>query len=161
MKKKILSVLTIMAFFFAVGAPIIASAASGTASLDRCIISPSNASRLANMEVECGYTTVDGGSSIGGVPTEKVACPYSDPEGNCGACCLLSAVFNLTDWIFIGLMTISALMIIYGAYCFVMAGANPDKATTGRNLLMYAAIGIAVAFFSRALPSLVKLVMGV
>lgn len=161
MKKKILSVLTLIAFFFTVGVPIIASAASGTAALDRCLISPGNAAKLANMEVYCGYTTTDGGSGVSGVPTEKVACPYGDSEGNCGACCLLSAVFNLTDWIFIGLMTISALMIIYGAYCFVMAGADPNKAATGKSLLMYAAIGIAVAFFSRALPTVVKLVMGV
>jgi len=161
MKNKILSVLAIIAFFFTVSAPIIASAASGTEALDRCIISPSTAAKLANMEVDCGYSTIDGGSSVSGVPTEKVACPYSNTQGNCGACCLLSAVFNLTDWIFIGLMTVSALMIIYGAYCFVMAGADPEKAKTGKNLLMYAAIGIAVAFFSRALPTLVKLVMGV
>jgi hypothetical protein len=161
MKNKILSVLALIAFFFIVGAPAIAGAASGTNALDRCIISPANAARLSNMDVNCGYTTIDGGSGVSGTPSEKVACPYSDNEGNCGACCLLSAVFNLTDWIFIGLMTISALMIIYGAYCFVMAGANPDKAQTGKNLLMYAAIGIAVAFFSRALPTLVKLVMGV
>ena len=160
MKNKILSVLAMIAFSFLVSAPIIASAASGTAALDRCIISPANVSRLANMEVSCGYTALDGSLAPDTI-TDKVACPYSNTEGNCGACCLLSAVFNLTDWIFIGLMTVSALMIIYGAYNFVMAGADPAKATTGKNLLMYAAIGIAVAFFSRALPTVVKLVMGV
>ncbi|MDD5639921.1 MAG: hypothetical protein PHR47_03975 [Candidatus Pacebacteria bacterium] len=160
MKNKILSALLFIALFFTISAPVFVGATSGTEALDRCIISAANAARLVNMEVECGYTTTDG-NPVSGTPTEKAACPYSNQDGNCGACCLLSAVFNLTDWIFIGLMTISALMIIYGAYCFVMAGADPEKAKTGRSLLMYAAIGIAVAFFSRALPTLVKLVMGV
>ncbi|MCK9393735.1 hypothetical protein M0Q03_02930, partial [bacterium] len=105
MKNKILSALLFITLFFTIGAPALVGAASGTAALDRCIISPANAARLVNMEVECTYTAIDG-SPISGTPTEKVACPYSNNDGNCGACCLLSAVFNLTDWIFIGLMTI-------------------------------------------------------
>lgn len=117
-------------------------------SLDGCNLSESSCSKLD--------------TSLGaGVCSCPGFCSYNDPGSPCGACCLLNAVYNLTDWIFVGLMAISALMIIYGAYLFVTAGQNPSNADKGRNLLMYAAIGIAIAFFSRALPSLVKLVLGV
>jgi cellulose synthase/poly-beta-1,6-N-acetylglucosamine synthase-like glycosyltransferase len=75
-------------------------------------------------------------------------------------CCLLNAVYTVTFWIFIGLMAISALMIILGAFTFVTSGGSPDKTTQARNYIIFAAIGIAVALFSRAVPSLVKLVVG-
>ena len=75
-------------------------------------------------------------------------------------CCLLNAVYTVTFWIFIGLMALSALMIILGAFTFVTSGGNPDKTTQARNYIIFAAIGIAVALFSRAVPSLVKLIVG-
>jgi len=76
-------------------------------------------------------------------------------------CCLLNSVYTITDWIFIFLMAISALMIIMGAIKFTTAGGNPDSIKQGRDYIMYAAIGIAIALFARAIPSIVKLMMGV
>jgi len=77
----------------------------------------------------------------------------------CVAC--FNSVYTITDWIFIFLMAISALMIIMGAIKFTTAGGNPDAVKQGRNYIMYAAIGIAIALFARAIPSIVKLMMGV
>lgn len=150
MKKIILSILFGLSVFFFVSltVPTIVGAATGNpaAAMDQCNIKADNLVKLSDMGVDCDPSGV---------------CKYSSQLYPCGACCILSAILNLTDWIFVGLIAISALMIIYGAYLFVMAGQDPGKADKGKNLLMYAAIGIAIAFFSRALPSMVKMMIGV
>jgi len=97
---------------------------------------------------------------ITGCPTNGF-CDYSTPNSPCGMCCLLNSVYTITDWVFIFLMAISALMIVIGAIKFTTAGGNPESAKEGRNYIMYAAIGIAIALFARAIPSIVKLMMGV
>lgn len=145
MKKRILSILFGLSAFFLIGFTLPGVVSAGPAdALNQCNIKQDNLDRLADMEMTCSSP-----------------CRYSNADNECGACCILSAVYNITDWVFIALMVISALMIIYGAYMFVIAGNNPDNASKGKSLIMYAAIGIAVAFFSRALPSIVKLVIGV
>ncbi|MDD4409609.1 MAG: hypothetical protein PHW52_03100 [Candidatus Pacebacteria bacterium] len=143
LKKKILVfLLSVVGFFTIFSTPMIVSAASP---LDGCTISDDNLTKLAEM----------------GITTCESRCRYANADNQCGACCILNAIFNLTDWLFIGLMAISALMIMYGAFLFVTAGQEPAKADKGRQLLLFACIGIAIAFFSRALPSLVRLMLGV
>jgi len=98
--------------------------------------------------------------NVTGCPTSGF-CDYNTSNSPCGMCCLLNSVYTITDWIFIFLMAISALMIIMGAIKFTTAGGNPDSIKQGRDYIMYAAIGIAIALFARAIPSIVKLMMGV
>ena len=143
-KKKILTIFSAIWLFALVSMPMFVGAAA-TSPLDGCNINEANMSKLADI----------------GITDCEPYCKYSNADNQCGACCILNAIFNLTDWIFIGLMAISALMIMYGAYLFVTAGQNPANSEKGRNLLLFACIGIGIAFFSRALPSLVKLMLGV
>jgi hypothetical protein len=97
---------------------------------------------------------------VAGCPSSGF-CDYSTTNSPCGMCCLLNSVYTITDWVFIFLMALSALMIVIGAIKFTTAGGNPDNTKEGRNYIMYAAIGIAIALFARAIPSIVKLMMGV
>ncbi|MDD3292763.1 MAG: hypothetical protein PHT67_01575 [Candidatus Pacebacteria bacterium] len=79
---------------------------------------------------------------------------------DCGLCCLLNSVYTVTDWIFLFLMALSALMIIIGAFNYVTSAGNPEKTKTGRDFIMYAAIGIAIALFAKAIPAIVKMMIG-
>lgn len=77
-----------------------------------------------------------------------------------GMCCTISAVYRVTDWIFYFIMAIVGVMIVIGAFTIVTAGGSPEKVTAGRNYILYAVIGLIVAFFARAIPNIAKMVVG-
>jgi hypothetical protein len=85
-------------------------------------------------------------------------CLYN--SGDCGMCCLLNGVYNITDWVFVILMAVSSLMIIWGAVLFTTSGGDPNKTGQARQLILFAAVGIAVALFARAIPPAVKMIIG-
>ena len=78
-----------------------------------------------------------------------------------GMCCLVNTVYSVTDWIFYILMAFVGVMIVIGAFTIITAGGNPENVTKGRNYILYAIIGMVVAFFARAIPAIVKAVIGV
>ena len=99
------------------------------------------------------------------LPT-TLSCPLTDgvcmySAGDCGMCCLLNGVYNITDWVFVLLMAISSLMIIWGVVMFTTSSGDPEKTGKARQLIIFAAVGIAVALFSRAIPPAVKMIIGV
>jgi len=144
MKKKILALAMCAVVMSFVGTGFV-SAASNT-NLDGCKIS--RISRLPT-SLNCETTTVD----------NTTYCLYDD--GDCGMCCLLNGIYNITDWVFVVLMAVSSLMIIWGAVLFTTSQGNTDNVTKARQLILFAAVGIAVALFSRAIPAAVKMIIGV
>ena len=80
-------------------------------------------------------------------------------DGEDSVCCLLNTVYNVVDWIFVILVAVAAIFIIIGAMNIVIAGGDSGKVTTGRNYIMYAAIGLFVAFIARAIPGIVIMVI--
>jgi len=145
MKKKILALMmcVIVASFVGTG---FVSAASSTTNLDGCKIT--RMSRLPTT-LDCETDTVDG----------AVYCMYDNKD--CGMCCLLNGIYNVTDWVFVILMAVSSLMIIWGAVLFTTSQGNTDSVTKARQLILFAAVGIAVALFSRAIPPAIKMIIGV
>ena len=137
MKKKILGLIVFTLCITFLGAGLVYADA-----LDGCKIT--NVSRLP-ASLNCPLT--DG------------VCLYSG--GDCGMCCLLNGVYNITDWVFVLLMAISSLMIIWGAVMFTTSSGDPEKTGKARQLIIFAAVGIAVALFSRAIPPAVKMIIGV
>lgn len=87
------------------------------------------------------------------------ACDFSTGE-NCGLCCLLNSVITVTDWVFVFIMIVVSLMIIIGAFNYVTSGGDPGKTASGRNYIMYAAIGLVIALFAKAIPYVVMLLVG-
>lgn len=75
--------------------------------------------------------------------------------------CLLSTIVVTTDWIFIISIAFVALMIILGAYTIVTAAGSPDRVNKGKNYIIFAAIGLVVALFSKGIPDLVAALIGV
>jgi len=96
---------------------------------------------------------ITGCPGIGGV------CVYSTTP-LCGVCCLMNTIYSIIDWIFVFLLAIAVIMIIMGAFSFVTAGGDPEKTMKARNYIMYAAIGIAVALLAKAVPAMVKMIVG-
>jgi len=77
-----------------------------------------------------------------------------------GMCCLLNTIYSVTDWIFIILVGLAGIFVIMGAVVILTAGGTPEKLTTGRNYILYAAIGLLIAFLAKAIPGIVKLMAG-
>ncbi|MBZ9578312.1 hypothetical protein KJA14_00445 [Patescibacteria group bacterium] len=77
-----------------------------------------------------------------------------------GMFCILNTIYRVTDWVSYILFAFVGVMIIIGAFTIVTAGGSPDKVSSGRNYIVYAIIGLVVAFFARAIPALVKAVIG-
>lgn len=142
MKKQILAVIACIIVLSSVGVGF----ASAADNLDGCRIT--RTSRLPST-LNC-ETTVQGDGTY--------YCMYS--TGDCGMCCLLNGIYNITDWVFVVLMAVSSLMIIWGAVLFTTSSGDPEKVGRARNLIIFAAVGIAVALFSRAVPPAVKMIIG-
>ena len=143
MKKQILGLIMCVTIMSFIGLGFVSADEQG---LDGCKIT--RMSRLPT-SLNCGTTTVG----------NATYCLYN--TGDCGMCCLLNGIYNITDWVFVVLMAVSSLMIIWGAVLFTTSQGNTDSVTKARQLILFAAVGIAVALFSRAVPPAVKMIIGV
>jgi hypothetical protein len=88
-------------------------------------------------------------------------CPSNGETTSWGMCCILDAVYTVTDWIFIGLVAIVSVLTIWGGVTISTAGGSEEKITKGRNYILFAMVGLAVALLSKAVPSVVKALIGV
>jgi len=77
-----------------------------------------------------------------------------------GLLCLLSSVYVITDWIFTFLMALVGVMIILGAFTIATAAGSPEKLNKGKNYILYAAIGMMVAILAKAVPALIRSLLG-
>lgn len=89
------------------------------------------------------------------------SCPPSADIETQGACCLLQAIYNVTDWIFVFLIALATVFVIVGAFLLLTAAGAPEKIASGRNYIIFAAVGLAVAFLAKAVPGIVKLIVGI
>ena len=66
------------------------------------------------------------------------------------------AVGRIVNPLFLVLVAISIIFIIFAAYTFVTSGGDPGKTETARTTLIYAIIGIVVAFLALGLYNVLK-----
>lgn len=77
-----------------------------------------------------------------------------------GMICIVHGIYKATDWIFYILMALVGVMIVIGAFFIITAGGEPQKVSQGRNYILYAVIGMIVAFFAKAIPTIAKVLIG-
>jgi len=73
---------------------------------------------------------------------------------------IMEVLDSITDWLFTILIVIAAIWIIIAAYTFVTAAGDPDKTKKARDFVMYAMIGVIVAFAAKGLVVLVSRMVG-
>ncbi len=86
-------------------------------------------------------------------------CVFED-NPKCGICCLLNALYGITDWIFVVLIALAGIFVIWGAMNILTSGGDSSKVSSGRQYIMYAMIGLLLAFLARAIPGIVRLIVG-
>lgn len=95
-----------------------------------------------------------------GTDASEICGSEEDIGGSKGWCCVLNTLYNITDWIFVVLIVLASLFVAVGAWFFLTSAGNPEGTTKGRLYILYAAIGLAIAFVSKAIPGFVKLIIG-
>jgi len=146
MKKKILGLIVLTLFITFLGAGLV----SADDPLAGCKMTDDQATKILNgFGITCTLTNVG----------SLKYCNFTNTE--CGMCCMINIVYNITNWVFVILMSISSLMIIWGAVMFTTSAGDPEKTGKARQLIIYAAVGIVVALFSQAIPMMLKFVVGV
>jgi hypothetical protein len=78
-----------------------------------------------------------------------------------GMIAILNTLYTATNWIFIVLIILVGLFIIFGGITIATAGGDPNKVNSGKNYMLYALIGLVIAFLSKALPTIVTALLGV
>ena len=68
---------------------------------------------------------------------------------------VMKVLNRIVDWIFSILLVFAAIMIVVAAFYFVTAQGNPDQVTKARNFVLWALIGVLVAFLARGLVNFV------
>ena len=116
-----------------------------------CVIGETPAGADIKIEDDCI------GNPIGPKETEATDGCYT---AKWGMICALSSVYTVVDWIFVGLMAVVVLFTILGAFDILTAAGDPEKVKKGRERIMYAMIGLAVALLSRAVPGIVNSLIG-
>ncbi len=74
-------------------------------------------------------------------------------------CCLVDKILTIGDWIFTALLVVAILVILLAAWGFLTAGGDPEKVKKSRDYLIYALVGIAVAFLAKVLVRVVASIM--
>ena len=69
---------------------------------------------------------------------------------------LNEAVENIVTPLFVVLVAISIVFIIFAAYTFVTSGGDPGKTETARTTLVYAIVGLIVAFMALGAYNILK-----
>ena len=87
-------------------------------------------------------------------PTVGNDCIYADVP-QCGMCCVLSTVIYITNWFFTAMLLIVMVFVLLGAFSILTAAGDPEKVKTGKNYILYAAIGLGLGLMARAVPALV------
>ncbi len=105
-------------------------------------------------------TNCDGvsGNEIGAVtcsPTNaNITASCATPKW--GIICLLNSIITITNWIFYILVVMTGFLVILGGFTIATAGGDPSNVDKGKNYILYAMVGLAVALLSRAIPAVVK-----
>lgn len=73
---------------------------------------------------------------------------------------VMQVLNRIVNWLFSILLVVAAIFIIVAAYHFVTAAGDPEKTKRARDFVLYALIGVMVAFLARGLVVLVERVVG-
>jgi len=77
----------------------------------------------------------------------------------CALCCAVGLITYITNIIFVLVILIVVVLIVFAAYNFITSSGDPAKVATGRSLIIWAMIGLAVALLARGIPYLVRVIM--
>ena len=114
------------------------------------------------MEAPTDGSCTDYNHRVKSVCTADYNCYWDSTKGQCmeAPTDVMGALNKIGSWLFAILLVVAVIYIILGAFNFVTAGGDAGKIETARNNVLYALIGVAVAFLAKALIALVRTIVG-
>jgi len=82
------------------------------------------------------------------------------PAGPQGGGAFLDTIDGITDWIFAVLMLVAVIYLVLGAYQLITGGGDPAKVSEARQKLLYAVIGIGLAFAANGIDNVLGNIIG-
>lgn len=73
---------------------------------------------------------------------------------------LINLINTIGNWLFAGILSLSAVFLIYSGFLFVTAQGDPGKVGQARDMLKYCLIGVVVAVAARGLVAVVQSILG-
>ena len=67
----------------------------------------------------------------------------------------IDALNSIVNWLFTVLLIVAVIFILIAAFNFITAAGDPEKVKTARQFVIYALIGVVVAFLARGLVGFV------
>ena len=83
-------------------------------------------------------------------------CDFNNANAPCAVCCLVGSVAFISNWIFTAIILLVVIFVLLGAFNIVTAAGDTNKITSGKNYILYAAIGLACALLAKAVPNIVR-----
>ena len=68
---------------------------------------------------------------------------------------LIEKVYRVMDVVFAILIIFAVGFIIYAAFTYITAKGEADKVTQANKMIIYAAVGVLIAIFAKAIPTVV------
>jgi len=88
---------------------------------------------------------------------------FTDPinTGGGGISGFEQMLIKIMRWLWPISIVVAVLMIIIGAYYFVFSGGDPAKAATGKKVVTYALLGVAIVGSAIGIWNIIKLILGI
>jgi flagellar biosynthesis protein FlhB len=67
---------------------------------------------------------------------------------------------EIANYFYVLSASVATLAILYGAFLLMSSGGMPEKVTQGRNIILYALLGVFLIFISLGLVNLVVDILG-
>ena len=159
--KKVLTALVLVSLLAILAVPLVASAqeplpAGITTCKMRHVLT---GAEWTTRGIACP-TAVGTVCSLVATPTPSTCGEAGTATCTCGVCCVMDTIYTVTDWIFVAVVVIVIIFILWGAYNLLTSQADPAKIKLGRDQIMYAAIGMLVALLAKAIPLIVRSILG-
>lgn len=74
--------------------------------------------------------------------------------------CTLDTVYYVANWLFYIIIIGVTLMVLYAGFVYVTSAADPQKTGQASKIITFAIIGLVIALFSRAAPSVLIYLTG-
>lgn len=76
-------------------------------------------------------------------------------------CCFLNTISSATNWLFLIMMMLVVILIMWGGLLVITASGNEESVKKGRSYITYAIFGIVIGFLARAIPYIMRSIMGI
>jgi len=95
-------------------------------------------------------------ASLLGVALPVFAQLEEPPEAVTGIEDVIAIIDTAATWLFAIILALAVVLLLYAAFLWMTAGGDETKVATARKCLIYALVGIGVAFLARGLVLVIE-----